>query len=547
MPSNHPGNTAPRSGAKPVVIHQSQGTLLTPRSSPLSASGGMLSKAAASVNLKAPTINAPRLQSGTVTPVQNRDIVGPTVAQVGNQLGKAAILYADRKATVEAQEANSLFQEATRNLWLGRETKDGFVKGYAATTAKDAVNGHVPFQEGLLQARNDIAEGLNDQARSKFLATSNASYQGVLNSAAQHAAGGMQQYEKQQLGVQQQTFYQTLDDLLLVESPEQIDNMMADHLQNLSNNYHVTPDKLPAVQQEMFKSMGAFSASQSNGSAKLNRLIDHFGSEFDIETATFYNQQLQTITAKENREMDRQLARQDRALKESRQANDLSLFANVTKGNEVDWDKQLQLAEAGQLSSSVFISQQDRYQSRDYLPPMPPDAEINVKNQILDGTLSNEDILTLPYDDSSVRRMGNFAISTQDHKHRNNLQYGYRRIDESLKSANMGLTGSERALMTTQAQTDYEKILKDQKTLTPQQAINVVLQSYIQDFRATTSPMVVLPHNEVLDLTSMDAALAIQIVDTTPGLSGSQISEYYTAIRRYYQSQSQDKSTVKVQ
>lgn len=93
--------------------------LQTVKSSPLSASPTLLDGSAVS-SIRPSSISANvNVRPEQTTFIPEKDIVGPVVEHVGQQLGRAAYTLAEKDAELEAQQAAIEYEGLAQKRWLG--------------------------------------------------------------------------------------------------------------------------------------------------------------------------------------------------------------------------------------------------------------------------------------------------------------------------------------------------------------------------------------------------------------------------------------------
>jgi len=442
----------------PTINKTSLQTVSSGQARPTLISGG----AAGLGNIRGSKINA----RVNITPertsfIPEKDIVGPVVAHVGNQLGQAAYTLAEKDAEMEAQTAALAFEQQAHSMWLGSGDPlgDNYRPGYASTTSMEAVKGLDTYQNSLTEGRAVIASGLGDMARAKFLAKSQGTFTAARNQGAAHSLNARSVWEKQ---LQEQTLnqhFQSVDEALasndyqsaMAKSNEFVGTLLKD----------ADPKVAGAGVQEYHKGMVSYLASTDNASQKIAAYQEMHKESMSMGAQTAANQAFLGAVKRENQKVKQVETDAEHQLSKKREDNNLRWFkASFDPDVELNMEAGMSQVESGLLSPSMYLAVSERRESKSYMPSLPADKEIELKRQLVNEDITMDEALeqVLDYDDASVRRLGNFAVNTQGYAYRNDLRYGYERIE---KMATVAIPmRRQRQVTILNLQRQYEKDLK---------------------------------------------------------------------------------------
>ncbi len=485
---------------------------------PVPLSGGsvtpsLLSERVPSVSLVGAALRSPgAIRPAQITPVVNRDIVGPAVQQAGYQLGRAGLAWENDRAEMQANDATIAYKKGVREIWLGRDDgKGGFTPGYAASSGKAAVENYSRYEGQIQELRRMTIDGLKnmhgDNAASRFIGKTQAVTEGYLNSGASHAASGKSVWRQEQIKAQVASDNQDLDDLLATGDMKAVAAAFVTSMASLKTQHNLPDTALAALTQEKIRSLAEYVSTTPGASTKLLALQETFGSRFDIETATLYNKLAMSAITRENQQARQNEVAAERELTKWKGENDLQWFqTSFSDPASLDMTKGLAMVKSGLLSPSMYLAARGRVETRAYLPPIDPREETLLKQELVNGESSLQDVfeLALNYDDATVRRLGNFAVQAQGYELRADLRYGYERIERVIRAQGGGLPAEQKIL---EAQRLYEKSLK---TLAPDVALDQVLNQYTRKGASYTPELISFSNGKVINVqvTGVKAARA---------------------------------------
>lgn len=409
---------------------------------PLLTGGGSLRSLNASRFMLSPNaggrLSAPQLRARTIQPMQvkapqataprmtaevNRNLVGQEIADLGNTAGRVIMQMADADAQRQATDANNQFDARAREVWLGgQDPRSGeFVPGYASTQGRTAVEKYDSFQLSIGNARTEIAATLDDSAKAKFLALSNASYQNLLDQGSQHAALSRGQWEKEQLQQAWIIAYQKVDDKLVIGDMRGASAVLIDTMNRVQASYQTTPSKAMAEMQGRFRGMIDYIGTTDNASAKLIQLKAVLEPTMDLVTSTYLNKTTRTVQRQENEDLARIEARDERMKTARRKAETLTMWKQVDDGqwNQAVWKEK---RDAGIINHSDYASAQRRANGLEYLTPHDSLDMVQTRETIVLGMMGPAEIYDLPIPKSERDSYMNLYASTSDKNTRQEYQ-----------------------------------------------------------------------------------------------------------------------------
>lgn len=394
------------------------------------------------------------------------------VESAGQVIGKAGAVIAEKDAEREAQDAALVYEEMAALEWLG--TPSGEKVGYAALSSKHAARGLRSYQDSLAKIRGELADNMGDAAKSKFLAKTQQTYTAYRNRGAQHAVNARSVWDKELKEQSLRKHFQSVNEELTAGN---MDTALARIGEFIEVQEQGLPEHIkPAAIQNYHKNMVSFLASTEGASQKIGAYQNAFSNSFDMTTQTSVNNTLIAAVKQENQETRLAEADAERDVDKAREANDLRWFQMSFDPNiELNMERGMQLVESGRLSPSTYLAVAERRESKSYLPTISAEKEIELKRQLVNEDISYEEAIeqVLEYDDGSVRRLGNFAVNTQGYAFRNDLRYGYDKIESAVRTNTFGYNRIETTLAIQRA---FEKNLKK---LGLQQALDQALTTVV--------------------------------------------------------------------
>ncbi len=505
-------------------------------SNKLSANPGLLNARSAGSTRPSQIQAHMNVQPVRETAVVKRDLVGPAVERAGNAIGGMMMVVAEKDAQRAAADAAMAFETAAHNLWLGSgdPTSADYKPGYASLNSRDAVNAHDTYQGALTEARAAASSALNEAARSKFLDRSHGTFVGYRNQGASHATAARTQWDKQIAQREQQAHFQRVNEALTVQDPQ---TALAETAQYAAHAYSGLPKSArPAAVQGYHQGMISFLASTDGAPEKIMMYQELHQNSMDMATTTQANNALTAVIKKANQELRQAEIDGDARATKQKQENDLLWFSESFKPSAaLDMERGMQMVLSGILSPSVYSAVRDRRETRNYLPAISAADEIAIKNDLVneDTTLDETMAEAMQYDDATVRRLGNFAVNTQGYARRNDLRYGYERIEKMVKETSRG-PGTQRKIL--MLQRDYEKRLGKESA---ESALNSVL-NMVEPSRNYV-PQIITLGDKIIDftlVTPQEIKAQIEAAKSDASVTPEAVETAYGEFDRYLSSRS---------
>ena len=367
-------------------------------------------------------VSAPRLQPQQTTPVVERNTVGATVAKVGQQIGQAAFLLAEKDALMAAREANLQYQSVAQELWTGGQDANGdFQPGYAATTGKAGALGYDLYRQKLESARMDIANNLDEASKSRFLAESQYVYTNYINQGAAHASGSRKKWERQQISDTWQRAFVSAGDKLTVGDTEGAVNTLIDTTDQLSNSVSIDPSVLPELKQKAYRNFYDYLATQPGSSMKLSQ-VGGIIPDQDLITQTHLQNKIRDVTRREITERRQLEIDSERKSRKAREEAGIALRTKVWDGETIDEPTLNDMLRARKIDASTHDYLVNVQRGRVNIQPLSGTEMYTAKGDILNGLLDSEDIDRMNLNTQDNKALHGVLLSSQHEETRRGLQ-----------------------------------------------------------------------------------------------------------------------------
>ncbi len=463
-----------------------QRSLQTVASNKLSAAPALINQGIAG-NVRAPQISAQiRTAPQRQTFIPESDQLGKVVAHVGQQVGSAMMVMAEKDAEATAREAATAYEAAASVAWLGTDE----VPGYAGLKGRAAVNAQEGYQNSLASSRAAIAGSLGDSAKAKFLVRTQGTFVGYRNQGAAHAVNSRAVRDNEVRQAELSQHWAKVSNTLATGNANAALAETAGFVAGIASQ---TPDMPPALVQKMtqdyHKGMVSYLATTEGAPDKLALYTDLHKGTMDMATRTQANNAQARAVEVANARQRRFDSDADSVRIKLRQANDREWFVQGRKNTTaLDLEEGLKMVELGQLSPTVFLAVEARDQNQGWRPAMPPADANQLELQFLVGEKTEEEVMAevLDYDGETQGHFDNLVNNRKLSQHKTSLASATKRLQDSIRSATFGILGEQNAYEASQLLRG--RLMDKNNVLSPDQLVNEILPQFVRG--AETAPMV---------------------------------------------------------
>jgi len=422
-----------------------------------------------------------------VTPVQNKNLVGPAVESAGQQLGRAALAFENDRAELLANDATMEYQTKIRELWLGKDSPDGFVPGYASTKGKDAVGKHETFQSTADTLRTSYIKSLSENAASRFIQKTFSIHNGYLNAGASHAATGKQVWQSDQIKLQGQQLSIELADAGM--NPQMVAGKLALYGGNITAKLGEAAAQ--PILQNYYQQHSAFLAEQPGGLEKLSTLksVLSDAKAGTQETMGAIDSQIRGVVRRNVTDARQSASEESRKSREAREKTGIELRTKLWNGEQISENALHSLLQRRQIDSSTHDYLVFNQREGASIPAISGSIMYQHKADILYGKTDSADIDNLHLNTADNKSLHNYLATAQGQQTNADLR-AIRQEIQRIGSNPLFPNAANNIFSATKSAEDiYLKAKSQGKSVSPYTALQQASSSYFnQELTQQVSP-----------------------------------------------------------